>query len=109
MFDFCKKESNPASPAPVDPRFFLTSNGYDEYHITIEGSGINYRVEEVVKKLLQVMEEMKISNEIAMQVPTALHAAIARSFEQCIVTTMYKPLVHDRDDQRNNGDDQSEN
>lgn len=109
MFDFRKKESNPASPAPIDPRYFLSANGYDEYQIRIEGSEINDQVEEVVQKLLQVMAEMKISNKVAMQVPTALHAAIAQSFEQCIVTTMYKPLVHDRDDQRNNGDDQSEN
>ena len=109
MLDFCKKESNPASPAPIDPRYFLSANGYDEYKIKIESSGINYQVKEVVQKLLQVMTEMQISNEVAMLVPTALHAAIAQSFEQCIVTTLYKPLVHDRDDQRNNGNDQSEN
>lgn len=110
MFDFFKKKLSPSeSSAPAGPACLLSADGFDTYKIELNLSETDSQVEEVVDKLLRTMSEMKISNEVAMRVPAALHTAIAQSFEWCIFTTTYKPLVHDRDDQRNNGDNQSEN
>ena len=107
MFDFFKKKNPPASK-PYVPWCLVGAEGLGKYQIEFNISDADPQVEEVVNKLLQTMVEMKISNDVAMQVPAALHTALAESYEWCIAKTIYKPLSYNGDDQSDEGDNKGE-
>lgn len=108
MFDFFKKKNPPVSK-PYVPRCLVGAEGFGKYQIEFNISDTDPQVEEVVNKLLQTMVEMKISNNVAMQVPAALHTALAESYEWCIAKTIYKPLSYNGDDQSDDGNHKGEN
>lgn len=107
MFDFFKKK-NPPAPKPCVPMCLVGAEGLGKYQIEFNISNDDPQVKEVVNKLLQTMVEMKVPNGVAMQVPTALHTALAESYEWCIAKTIYKPLSYNGDNQSDEGDDKGE-
>lgn len=107
MFDFFKKK-NPPAPKPCVPRCLVGAEGLGKYQIEFNISDDDPQVKEVVNKLLQTMVEMKVPNGVAMQVPTALHTALAESYEWCIAKTIYKPLSYNGDNQSDERDDKGE-
>lgn len=108
MFGFFKKKNPPASK-PCVPKCLVGAEGLGKYQIEFNISDDDPQVKEVVNKLLQTMVKMKVPNGVAMQVPTALHTALAESYEWCIAKTIYKPLSYNGDDQSDDGNHKGEN
>lgn len=97
-------KKNPPSQSPAE-HCYIDKTGFNQYKVECNRSEDDYRVAEVVDKLLQAMAEMKVTNQTAMKIPAALHAAIEESFEWCVISSFYKPLAHDRSDCSSGGDD----
>lgn len=63
------------------------------------------QLNDVVAKILQLLETEHITYKTAMQIPAALRSALSLSFKHRMENTITDSLFYNRNDQRNNGND----